>query len=160
MSRTFFISVVLICMLLAGCASTPNQAGSQNSSVEPETGKARITISRNTDFLYIAAVTRVHVNGSWVAGLWRGESYTGNFIPGKTTITVDAPSSPGHYTLTVVTKPNTDYLFEVGPRDDGLASSMLFGPVGMAIEAKASEQAGSFQVVPKSSEKITTKSQK
>ncbi len=155
MSQALINAVIgIVLTLLGGCAGSSGvDYTSRQDAVPLAPGKARITVVRNGSLMYLAVDARLDINGERMAALGRGEGYTGNFRPGKTVLTTEAWSAPGRFTISVETKPNHDYVFEISPRGDGAATGMLFGVAGMAAEASVSEQSGPFQIVPISAEK-------
>lgn len=120
-------------------------AGTAAHAAPKATGKERttVTITRTTDFLYLAAPAAVEINGTKVASLGRGESYNGPLVPGATTITVSTWSTPGSSKITFNAVPGKTYRMVVGPRGENFAANMLGGLIGAAIEG-----GGAFGIGP------------
>jgi hypothetical protein len=87
----------------------------------------------------------VKVNGQKVADIWAGSSSIVNIAPGANTITVEAWSYPGTWTVNLDAKPGQNYAAEISPRGDSYAPSLL-GPVGGAIDSANNKNAGAFQM--------------
>jgi hypothetical protein len=106
---------------------------------------ARLTLTRVSGLQYAGVPATVKVNGKQVASLWGGSSSTVDLAPGKNTVTVDAWSYPGSWTLSLNAKPGSRHTVEISPRDGSYAASLL-GPVGAALEGSdKSKQGGAFQ---------------
>ncbi|MDX2027197.1 MAG: hypothetical protein SFW62_01025 [Alphaproteobacteria bacterium] len=150
------LSVIVLCGL-AGCAGgVPADAiQTKLASTPPVSGKSRLVIYRDTDMTYMGVTARVEVNGQKVAELWRGDAYATNVAPGPVTIAADAWSSPGRYSITLKALPDMDYTLEISPRGP-LASGVLLGVGGMALDSAVNENSGSFQIAIKDVQKATT----
>lgn len=100
--------------------------------------------------MYSGAPATVKINGEQVANLWAGNSTTVPLAAGANSITVEAFSYPGKWSIDLNTKPGATYAIEISPRGDSLGPSMLLGPLGGVIDASANKNSGAFQmrVVP------------
>lgn len=108
-------------------------------------GGAKLTLTRVSGLQYAGVPATVTVNGKKVASLWGGASSTVDIAPGANTITVDAWSYPGSWTLNLNAKAGGRTTIEISPREGSAATAML-GPVGAAIEASSKKkQGGAFQ---------------
>lgn len=144
--------IVFVSAALFGCANTPSS--SLDAAIlaplhEPASpGKSNIDIYRTEDLLYMAAKATVDINGERVAELWRGESFSANYDPGRLVITTDSWGSPGEFTLVITTEPDTEYLLEISPREE-LMNSALFGYAGAIVDAEVNENSGPFKLTIK-----------
>ena len=106
-------------------------------------GRTTVAITRTDDFLYWSAPAAVEINGTKVASLSRGESYTGQISAGPTVVSVSTWASPGSSSYRFTAAPGKTYRMVVGPRGKNFAASMVGGLVGAAIEG-----GGAFEIVP------------
>ena len=93
--------------------------------------------------MYLAAPVSVELNGAKIAGIGRGETYTGGIAPGPAVVSVSAWSSPGASSQRFTAEPGKTYRFTVTPRGENFAAGMVGGLVGQAVEG-----GGAFQIVP------------
>jgi len=135
--------ILLVVLLLTGCVSAPPMKTPPTSSVVGD--KARIILTRSTDFLYLALDARVFVNGSVVSALPRGGSTYTDVPSGPVTISVDHPTAPGMFTISFVTKAGNSYGATVSPRDESFGVGAMFGAAGLAVEASPNN-GGLFRV--------------
>ena len=105
--------------------------------------KATIVITRSEDALYLGVPAAVELNGSKIAGLWRGESFTGSIAPGHAVLKVSAWSSPGSSGVSFDALPGRSYRFTVAPRGSTVLVAFVGGFIGMAIEG-----GGPFGIAP------------
>jgi hypothetical protein len=91
----------------------------------------------------MAASAAVELNGTKIASLSSGETYTGPVAPGPAVVTVSAWQSPGKSSYSFTVHPGKSYRLEVTPRDESFAATMVGGVVGAAIEG-----GGMFRVAP------------
>jgi hypothetical protein len=130
--------------LLSGCGST----GAENFALSEKALKAsdaRLKIFREENLLGVAAGARVKVDGREVANLGSGASTMLDVAAGSHRITVDHWSHPNEYAVTLVAKPGMLYTLEVSPRTEAAVAGM-FGLAGMAVEAAANENGGTYQI--------------
>jgi len=125
--------LISILTLLSGCVSAPPIKTPPIQNVNSD--RARIILTRSTDFLYLALDARISINGKVVASLPRGESTYYDVAPGTATISVDHPTSPGTFAMSFITKAGNTYKTRVAPRESGFGAGALFGVVGVAVEA-------------------------
>jgi hypothetical protein len=139
MGQSIRVVSVLLPLALAGCVtdSPPHNA----LAVAP--GQASLTITRSSSMLFTAASATVELNGTKIASLSSGESYTGPVAPGPVVVTVSAWQSPGKSSYSFTVQPGKPYRLEVSPRDESLAVTLIGGVVGAAIEG-----GGMFKVTP------------
>jgi hypothetical protein len=114
-----------------------------SSPVPP--GKARLTITRTSDLLYMGAPATIKVNGKKAADLALGASTIIDIAPGQNVISASAWSYPGTFSVKLAAKPGQRYGVEVAPRSDSFVPAML-APVGGIIDASINENAGAFQL--------------
>jgi hypothetical protein len=93
--------------------------------------------------LYVAIPASVELNGTQVASLGRGETYTGGVAPGPAVVTVSTWSSPGASTYRFTVEPGKTYRFTVSPRGENMAAGMALGLIGQALEG-----GGAFEIAP------------
>jgi hypothetical protein len=130
--------------LVSGCGST----GAENFGLSEKALKAsdaRLKIFRAENLIGVAAGARVKVDGREVANLGSGGSTALDVSAGPHRIAVDHWSHPNEYAMTLVTKPGMLYTLEVSPRTEAAVAGM-FGLVGMAVEAAANENGGTYQI--------------
>lgn len=154
-------------LVLAGCASTGDSelatqslnAGSDAAAPQSvPAGKSRLVLSRPSGMLYMAVPASVKVNGNKVADLYGGNSHTLDIAPGKVSIMVDSWNYPGSWTDELAAAAGVTYEIEVGPREDGVGTAVMFGAIGGAIEAQNNPKSGLFQwkVTKRSSTQVAT----
>ena len=146
--NTFLTSVLVV--LLAGCASA-GPAVHNVPSTPPAQDKARIIVSRSTDFLYLALSARVVVNGQQIGELSRGDAISSDVTPGRVTVTTDTATAHGKYSVSLNLQRNTEYQFEVSPRGESYGPGAFFGVLGLAADASVNENSGLFKIRPISS---------
>ena len=115
----------------------------------PPSDKAKVAVERSSDLLYVGVGARIDVNGVRVADLGRGDTFSAVFPPGELTVSADAWSYPGRFSVTVKTEPGKEYVFEVSPRGESYVAGM-FGAAGMAVDYSVNESGGAFQIRLKS----------
>ena len=107
--------VVLLTITLSAYAHAPSSMAPLHETAKP--GKSKIDIYRTEDALYLGVEARVEINGERVAELWRGESFSADYDPGRYVITTDAWSTfGGEYKYVLSAEPDTEYLLEISPR--------------------------------------------
>ena len=142
--RNFALIAILV-FLDTGCASG-GPAVIDIPTTPLQEGKTRIIVSRSTDLLYLGAASRLWVNGQQIRSLSRGDKTSVDVDPGRVTITTDAATSPGRFTIFLNVEPNKEYQFEVSPRTESYAPMVLFGFLGAAADASVNQNSGSFQI--------------
>jgi len=136
--------------LAAGCANTGVQhaelpAATPKPADRPPAGQARLTLTRVSGILYAGAPASAKVNGQKVADLWAGSSSAVAIAAGANTVTVEAWSYPGTWTVNLDARPGQTYAIEISPRGDSYVPG-LFGPLGAAVDAANNKNAGAFQM--------------
>jgi hypothetical protein len=161
-----FSGAAMLGIVLAGCAAADNQseittgaiappataAGGQatasaeaNAPVAP--GKARLLLSRPGGMLYAAVPARVKVGDDQVASLWAGSTAIVDVPAGASRISVDSWSYPGEWADEVTLAEGQAYRIEVGAREDGVGTALMFGAIGGAFEASSNAtRSGLFQL--------------
>jgi hypothetical protein len=136
--------LLIVAAWCAGCASQPTPA--LTSAMAP--GQAKLSISRADEgATLIAASVQIAVNGTHVADLASGQSYTGGVPPGMVTLTASQSMDMGHYTVQFKAAPGKTYAFLVSKRTERLVAGVLGGLAGMAIETAVSgEQSGAYKI--------------
>jgi hypothetical protein len=87
-------------------------------------------------------------NGSKIASLDKGATYSGNVPAGPVTLTTSCPCDLGHYTIHFNAQAGKRYAFEVSPRNEQYAAVVFGGLVGYAVDAAANgENGGTFKIV-------------
>lgn len=138
-------------VLLSACGSTGTLNLTKLQDPIPD-NKARIVVTRDTSFLYLAASADVIANGTKIASLGRGGSVVYDIPKGNNVLTVCTFGSFGRYTINFEAKSHKTYEFTVSPRGSAMWTASAFGMAGDAINASVSEQAGYFQITPKGGE--------
>jgi hypothetical protein len=135
--------LLLLSTLLAGCVT--DQSTPMVRAVGP--GQAAITISRANSLYGAAMAVDIDANGSRIASLSSGGSYTGPLPPGPVVLTATCSSSPGSYTVRYNAVASRRYAFEVSPRGEQFAAAVLGGIIGLAADTAANgETSGSFKI--------------
>jgi hypothetical protein len=142
-------------LLGAGCASdSPQSASSPPAAVamQPvaatEPGKASITLTRPSAYIGGLMSVPIDLNGAHLVDLSTTQSYTASIPPGETTLSVAHWSAPGRYTVRFNAEAGKRYAFEVSPRDEQFAASLVGGLAGSLVETAASgERSGPFKIV-------------
>jgi len=132
-------------LLLFLCTASFRASANDEAAVSP--GKARLTITRSSAFLYVALSARLDVNGVRIADLGRGDTYSGIFDAGKLSITTDHWSSPGKFTVVLNAESGAKYKLELSPREDSFLPGALFGVVGLSVDAALENNSGLFKLV-------------
>lgn len=140
-----FAGVVLAGVVLAGCGST-GASNLELATADVPANKARLTITRTSDILYMGVPATIKVNGKKVASLALGASTIVDIAPGSNVISADAWSYPGTFSVKLEAKAGQRYALEVAPRGDSFLPGALLGPFGGAIDASVNENAGAFQL--------------
>jgi hypothetical protein len=65
---------------------------------------------------------------------------------GSHSISVDAFGHPNAYSITLQAKAGMLYKLEVSPRSAAAVAGVMFGLVGMMVEAAVNENGGTFQI--------------
>lgn len=148
-SRTVFKAVLVAAVVsLSACGATGVQnAHLLSQSIPP--AEARITVTRDTSMLYMAAAADVSLNHASIIGrLGRGGSVVHNVAAGTNTLTATTAGSAGNYTISFDAAAGKHYQFEVSPRKGAMAAGGLFGVLGDTINASVNSNTGYFQIVP------------
>jgi hypothetical protein len=132
-----------VALWCAGCASQP--AAPIVAAVAP--GQARISITRTDEGPSWSTAAKIEVNGSNVADLAPGQTYTGGVAPGPVSLTAKASVDIGFYTEKFNAVAGKTYAFQVSKRTEQVVAGVLGGVVGMSIDAAAnSEKSGAFKI--------------
>jgi hypothetical protein len=129
--------------LLSGCGTT----GAENASLLERPlrpAQARLQIQRE-GIVGAAVPARILIDGREVASLGVGGSTVVDVAAGNRKIVVDSWSHPNAYTIKLAAKAGTLYTLEVAIRSEAMVAGM-FGVIGMAAEAAANENGGTFQI--------------
>jgi len=143
--------LLLISGLLAGCVtdqSTPVASAAAVTSAPVPRGQAGITITRLDGFYGSLVAADIAANGSKIASLDKGATFSGSVPPGPVTLTTSCACDLGHYTIHFNAQAGKHYAFEVSPRNEQYAATVFGGLVGYAVDAAASgENGGMFKIV-------------
>jgi hypothetical protein len=143
MIRAVHIILLLLSTLLAGCVT--DQSTPTARAVGP--GQAAITISRPSAFYGAGMAVDIDANGSRIASVASGGSYTGPLPPGPVVLTATCWSSPGGYTVRFNAVAGKRYAFEVSPRSEQIAATAIGGVIGLAADTAANrDTSGSFKI--------------
>jgi hypothetical protein len=159
--------VALVGVVLAGCATAENHSSLSTGAVPPSasavpsvpaatmaetnapvaSGKARLLLSRPGGMLYAAVPARVKVGDDQVASLWAGNTAVVDVPAGTTRISVDSWNYPGEWADDISLGAGQTYRVEVGAREDGIGTAVMFGAIGGAFEASSNAtRSGLFQL--------------
>ncbi len=139
-------SVAAGCMTTESSGTAPVTDGASSATGPVVSGKARLTLTRVSGFVYSGVPATVKINGEQVASLWAGSSSSVDIAPGATSVSVDAWTYPGTWTLDLSAKAGQAYTIEISPRGDSLGPALLLGAIGGAIDASVNQNAGAFQM--------------
>ncbi len=142
------VGVLALVLVLGACAADQivTQAPSTMSRAIPP-GHAAVTITRTDDVYAMALKADVDANGTRIASIARGASWSGFVKSGPVELSVSGWSSPGQYTVHFTAEPGRRYAFEITPRNEQFAIGLMGGMVGLAIDAAAnSGTSGSFKI--------------
>ncbi|SHJ65472.1 hypothetical protein SAMN05444159_1152 [Bradyrhizobium lablabi] len=143
MTRTIHVILLLLSTLLAGCVTDQ----SMPSAVAIGPGQAAIAITRPSAWYGAALAVDIDANGSKIASLESGGSYTGPLPPGPVVLTVTSWSSPGRYVIRFNAQAGKRYAFVVSPRNEQMAATAIGGVIGLAADTAANgETSGAFQI--------------
>lgn len=160
-------SAAILALALAACATNDSQStvatgsitpaadakasGQQDTAAEtrapvPE-GKARLLLNRPGGLLYAGVPARVKVGDNQVASLWGGGTAVADVPAGPTRLSVDSWNYPGEWADDITLVAGQTYKIEVGAREDGVGTAVLFGAIGGAFEASSNaSRSGLFQL--------------
>lgn len=138
------IILTIVVLLLAGCASGPAPRGVPINDIAQ--GQSRVLITRDNSFLYLALDTEIFVNGELIAALPKGGSTYHDLPPGRVTVKVSHPQTPGAYSVSFNLKNKQTAIVEVAPRSDSFAPFIFAGMIGSTIDASVNEQSGLFMI--------------
>ena len=114
--RAFRILLVLPLAFLPGCVT--DQSGQSLAVASPVArGQATVAITRPGGWYISAVAVDIEANGTRIASIDNGGSYTGPVAPGPVTLTATSWSSPGRYSVHFNAEPGKRYAFAVTPRD-------------------------------------------
>lgn len=89
----------------------------------------------------------VALNGSKIASLALGQSYSGAVAPGPNVLTVSCWCGPGSYSASFTAAPGQRYAFTVAPRWTAAGAAAAGGIVGVAADAAANgDRSGPFVI--------------
>jgi hypothetical protein len=138
-------AIMLLSMLvvLTACVTNDNAP-----SVMPVgRGQASVTIGRPNTWYGAAVAVDIDANGTKIASLAAGGTYTGPIPPGPVTLTATCWSSPGRYTIHFNAEAGKRYDFEVSSRNEQIAASVAFGVVGLVADTAINENtSGAFKI--------------
>ena len=145
MTRTIQVILLLLSTLLAGCVTDQ----SVPSALAISSSQAGITLSRPNAWYGAAVSVDIDANGTKIASLAAGGSYTGPLPPGPVTLTATSWSSPGRYTIHFTAIAGKRYAFEISPRSEQFAATAIGGVVGLAVDTAANgDTSGAFKITP------------
>jgi hypothetical protein len=145
MGRAIHVIPLLLSALLGGCVTDQ----SMPSALPIGAGQAAITITRPNGWYGAAVTVDIDANGSKVASLSAGGSYTGPLPPGPATLTATCWSSPGRYTIHFNAEAGKRYAFEVSARGEQFAATAIGGVIGLAADTAVNgETSGAFKITP------------
>ncbi|HSI96591.1 MAG: hypothetical protein ACAH09_06600 [Methylophilaceae bacterium] len=143
------ISLLLLTITIVGCAATGPMYSEEaaNRPKSPET--AQVTIYRTGDHVqYSARAVRLTLDKNVIGNV----DYKGFNIfdveAGQHTLTADMWDAPGKCDVVLNLLPATEYYLQVLPRSGSLASGLVGGVLGMAIESGGKECGGAFAITP------------
>src|SRR5581483_3752031 len=112
-------SLLLLCTLLAGCVTDQSAPVASAAAPAPvPRGQAGITITRADGFYGSFVAADIEANGTKVAQLDKGATYSGSVAPGPVTLTASCTCDLGHYTIHFNAQAGKRYAFEVSPRNE------------------------------------------
>ena len=138
----------LAALSLAGCRSTGTETAALALTPIPS-GKARVTISRPSTLLYAGCPATITLGGLKVADVATGGKAVVDIPAGEAVLAASCWSYSGQFSVKLKAAAGQNYALEVAPRSGSFGPSLL-GPIGAALEASVTENAGAFEmkVVP------------
>jgi len=118
--------------------------GTPMTTVSPE--NARLVVQRDNSFLYLALDAQVAVNGVTIAALPKGQTTYHDMKPGRVTVDVSHPQSPGKYSVSFDIEKGQTANVEVAPRGDSFMPFVALGVIGQTIDSSVNEQSGLFMI--------------
>lgn len=122
--------LLLLVIVAGGLTSVRASAASPGAKA-----KAMIVITRSEGVIFLGVPATVELNGSKIAGLWRGESFTGSIDPSQAILNVSAWSSPGSANYSFEALPGRSYRFTITPCPT-ISTNGCGGPFGIAPAAE------------------------
>ncbi len=108
--------------------------------------EARITVTRDTSLLYLAAAAKINANGQTIADLGRGGSVVHDVKAGTNFLQVSTPTALGQFVVRFDAKPQEIYNFRVLPNSGALLTGSAWGMLGDAVNAHISDKSGYFEL--------------
>jgi hypothetical protein len=157
----------ILAFALAACATNDSQSTAATGSITPTAdakpseqhlmtaeakapvpeGKARLLLNRPGGLLYAGVPARVKVGDNQVASLWGGSTAVVDVPAGTTRLSVDSWNYPGEWADDMTLAAGQTYKIEVGAREDGVGTAVMFGAIGGAFEASSNAtRSGLFQL--------------
>jgi hypothetical protein len=107
---------------------------------------ASVTITRTNAPVAILFPADVEVNGATIAAVKAGATHTFPVPPGPGVLSVSCGCGPGRYSVRFNATPGAKLAFEISPRGEQVAAVLVGGIIGMAADAVASGNAGTFKL--------------
>jgi hypothetical protein len=139
------IQAITLLMLVALTACVTNDTA---PSVLPVArGQASVSISRPNGWYGAAVSVDIDANGTRIASLAAGGSFTGPVPPGPVTLTATTWSSPGRYTIRFNAEAGKRYAFEVSARDEQVVAQVILGVAGVVADTIINDEtSGAFKI--------------
>jgi len=122
--------------------------GSSAQVAQAPAATATLTVTRSNALFSLLAPVTIDLDGSKIANLGIGESYTVTIPSGAMVLGASVWSSPGRYSVKFTAEAGKHYSFLVSPRGEQLAAGMVGGMVGVAIDTAVNENSGPFKITP------------
>lgn len=126
--------------LAAGGCSTMQPSQLATATLMP--GKARLVLQRTNETLHATAMATAKVNGTKVADVAAGQTAIVDVAPGPLSLSVDAWSYPGSYTIPVQVREGETVKVEIAPRPSKTAG--ILGPIGGFVDKDENGNGGAF----------------
>jgi len=137
--------ILAVLPALGGCGSDGKETAALALTPVPS-GKARISIHREDTIIYAGCPAAVKANGADVASIASGGKALFDVPAGDLVLAASCWTYPGDFAIRFKAEPGRTYAFALGPRQEGIATGLLLGVVGTAIQASISENTGAFSL--------------
>ena len=151
------LSLLTLTIIITGCSATGPLHSEVAANQQALTEKSRLTIYRTGgNFQYSARAVRVKLDEQVIGQVDYKGFNVFDITAGQHTLTADMWDAPGRCDVALDLLPSTEYYFEVLPRSGSLASGLVGGVLGMAIETGGKVCGGAFAIKPVAKESALT----
>lgn len=143
------LALLILSITIAGCSATGPLHADVTVNQQALIDKSRITVYRTGGhFQYSGRAVRLKLDEKVLGKVDYKGFNVFDITAGQHTLTADMWDSPGKCDVALDLLPSTEYYFEVQPRFGNLASGLVGGALGMAIESGGKVCGGAFAITP------------